>query len=173
RLNEPGPGERHFKVIETASGRMASFARWEFPHAAPAKEEGTSEAVEEGGNMDADSLPVGANVAACLEMFGGLDRMQKKWVDEENMYLMGLLATDPEFQGKGCATMLLRHGLDMADRDGRKAYIEATPAGLPLYKKLGWVVVDEAEIISVNKDTPEDERRWINWVMIREPVAKA
>ncbi|KFY96612.1 hypothetical protein V500_02403 [Pseudogymnoascus sp. VKM F-4518 (FW-2643)] len=171
RLNHPGPGERHFKVIETASGRMASFARWEFPHTPAAAE--ASEAVDEGGSMGADSLPEGANVAACLEMFGGLDRMQKKWVEEENMYLMGLLATDPEFQGKGCGTMLLRHGLELADREGRRAYIEATPAGLPLYKKLGWVVVDEAEIVNASRDTPEDERRWINWIMIRGPVTKA
>ena len=120
--------------------------------------------------MDADALPDGANVEACREMFGGLDAMQNKWVDGENMYLMGLLATDPQFQGKGCATMLLKYGLELADREGRKAYIEATSAGLPLYKKLGWVVVDEAEIVNGSKDMPADERRWINWIMIREPV---
>jgi GNAT superfamily N-acetyltransferase len=169
RLNHPGPGERHFKVVESATSRMASFARWEFPHSAA---EPASAMRDEAGDMDADALPDGANVEACREMFGGLEKMQKKWVDEENMYLMGLLATDPQFQGKGCGTMLLKYGLEKADKEGRKAYIEATPAGLPLYKKLGWVVVDEAEIVNASKDVPDDERRWINWIMIREPIAK-
>ncbi|KFY59451.1 hypothetical protein V497_04261 [Pseudogymnoascus sp. VKM F-4516 (FW-969)] len=169
RLNHPGPGERHFKVIEDATGRMASFARWEFPHS---PEEEKSEMRDEAGDLDADALPKGANVEACKEMFAGLETMQKKWVEEDSMYLMGLLATDPEFQGKGCASMLLKYGLDLADKEGRRAYIEATPAGLPLYKKLGWVIVDEAEIVNGSKDTPEDERRWINWIMIRQPVAK-
>ena len=39
--------------------------------------------------------------------------------------------------------MLIRAGLEDADRLGAKAYVEASPDGLPLYLKFGWRIVDE------------------------------
>lgn len=70
-----------------------------------------------------------------------------------------LLAVHPDFQGMGCGTMLLRHGLELADREGRKTYIESTVAGHPLYLKLGWKDVDLIDV-----------RGKPNWIMIRDPV---
>lgn len=76
-----------------------------------------------------------------------------------------LLCTDPAFQRKGLATMLLRHGTDMADAEGRKTYIEATAKGHPVYLKLGFKDID---VVTV------DLSKWggelgINRTMIREP----
>jgi GNAT superfamily N-acetyltransferase len=56
------------------------------------------------------------------------------------------MATDPAYQRRGLASKLLKHVLEMADRDGKKAYIEATVAGYPVYERLGWKVVDLVEI---------------------------
>ncbi len=42
--------------------------------------------------------------------------------------------------------MLITPGLEAADRAGAKTYIEASPDGLPLYEKCGWVVVDEMRV---------------------------
>jgi GNAT superfamily N-acetyltransferase len=53
-----------------------------------------------------------------------------------------LLATSPAYQGKGAGGILIRWGLDQADKDGVKAYIEATPYALEIYKRYGWKVVD-------------------------------
>lgn len=39
--------------------------------------------------------------------------------------------------------MLLKWGCDMADKDGVSAYLDASKAGAPLYKKFGFV--DESE----------------------------
>lgn len=53
------------------------------------------------------------------------------------------IATLPEYQGKGCASMLLQSGLEKIDAETAKAWLEATPQGQPLYAKFGWKVVDE------------------------------
>lgn len=49
-----------------------------------------------------------------------------------------MLATLPEYQGQGAAGMLLRWGLEQADQMGVEAYVEASPAGLPVYRRFGW-----------------------------------
>ena len=53
------------------------------------------------------------------------------------------IATLPEYQGKGCATALLKAGLAKVDAEDRKAFLEATPQGHGLYIKFGWKDVDE------------------------------
>lgn len=53
------------------------------------------------------------------------------------------IATLPEYQGKGCASMLLQAGLKKVDAESAKAWLEATPQGQTLYAKFGWKVVDE------------------------------
>lgn len=70
-----------------------------------------------------------------------------------------LLVAHPDFQGRGAATQLLRYGLDIADKEGKQTYIEASDAGYPLYAKLGWEVVDLIDIEGS-----------YNRVMIRQPV---
>lgn len=39
------------------------------------------------------------------------------------------LCTSPEYQRKGFATRLLKVGLDRADDEGRRTYIDASPDG--------------------------------------------
>ena len=39
--------------------------------------------------------------------------------------------------------MLIKWGLDLADKDGARAYRESTPAGHPLYRRFGWEDTDE------------------------------
>lgn len=49
-----------------------------------------------------------------------------------------MLATLPEHQDRGAASLLIRWGLDRADRDGLEAYVEASLAGAPVYEHFGW-----------------------------------
>ena len=46
--------------------------------------------------------------------------------------------------------MLIKEGLDAADRDGARTYIEASSKGLPLYLKYGWEPVG-ATVIDMKK----------------------
>lgn len=59
---------------------------------------------------------------------------------------MHLLAVRPDHQGKGLGGRLLTPGLEEADKAGALTYIEASPAGLPVYLNYEWKIVDGFEI---------------------------
>lgn len=52
-----------------------------------------------------------------------------------------IVATLPEHQGKGAAGKLIRWGLERADREGLEAYLEASPAAVPIYEHYGFKTV--------------------------------
>lgn len=60
--------------------------------------------------------------------------------------VLHILVVDPAYQRRGLGSMLIRQGLEAADKAGAQTYIEATPDGLPLYLKFGWEPVDEMVI---------------------------
>lgn len=76
------------------------------------------------------------------------------------------LITDPEYQRRGLGARLLNVGLDLADAEGKKSYIEATSEGHPLYLKLGWRDVDRFDV-DFNKYG--GERPGTTWIMMRDP----
>lgn len=81
------------------------------------------------------------------------------------MIVVDLLATDPDFQRKGLATMLLKHGLAAADAEGRTTYIGATPAGRLVYTKVGFRDIDFLTVdLSKWGGEPVDNR-----MMLRDP----
>ena len=64
--------------------------------------------------------------------------------------VLHILAIDPSLQRKGIGSLLIRHGLDGADRDHAKTYVEASPVGLPLYIQFGWKEIDKV-VVDVGK----------------------
>lgn len=79
------------------------------------------------------------------------------------MYFLGV---HQKYQGKGVGKLLLKHGLSLADAEGRKTYIEATDAGRRLYLKLGW---KEIGLLSVDVQKWGGSRPAINHLMMRDP----
>ena len=54
------------------------------------------------------------------------------------------IGVDPEFQGEGLGTALMRHGIDRAVGDGAPVYLETlTEANVEFYRHLGLEVVGE------------------------------
>ncbi|KAI9743803.1 MAG: hypothetical protein M1818_002537 [Claussenomyces sp. TS43310] len=158
------------KLTDAATGGMVAFARWTVPHtltpeekAARAQKQADDDADDSGG------FPSGANVEACRAFFGALRAMEDKYVVDDDMYVMHLLATHPDYQRRGLARTLLAKFLACADAEGRRAYIEATPAGHALYASLGWRDVDEI-VVDVTKWGGAEP--YVNWVMVREPQKK-
>lgn len=47
---------------------------------------------------------------------------------------------------RGAGSMLVRWGVERAKRDGVPAFLEATPAGAPIYESLGFRQVGQAEL---------------------------
>ncbi|KAE8451410.1 hypothetical protein EG329_004039 [Mollisiaceae sp. DMI_Dod_QoI] len=71
---------------------------------------------------------------------GALRRWRFDYFKERNQpfVYMAILTVVPEAQRRGVGGALLREGLADADRRGLPCFIEASPAGLGLYKKFGW-----------------------------------
>ncbi|CAG8957598.1 hypothetical protein HYFRA_00010464 [Hymenoscyphus fraxineus] len=169
------PHVRGFKIVN-AENEIVAFARWNFPSVSDTRENGEEgegdEAQKEGKKkkQKEDEWPPGANLSLTTAKFGGLDVMRDKWVDPTKDYVCALLAVHPTHQRKSLGKRLLQHVLDLADAEGRRVYIEATDAGYPLYKKLGFEQVDVL---------PIDMRKWgveelgSNIIMIREPLLKS
>lgn len=59
---------------------------------------------------------------------------------------MHILAVRRSHHRRGLGGRLLAVGLAMADEAGRKTFIEASRAGIELYKRYGWELVGEVKV---------------------------
>jgi ribosomal protein S18 acetylase RimI-like enzyme len=89
-----------------------------------------------------------------------MEKIHKVRAPEPHWYLM-VVGVDPEFQGHGLGSALVREGLALADRASQPCYLETSaPRNLALYQRLGFVVLEEA---TLGKGGPKA------WAMRREP----
>lgn len=49
-----------------------------------------------------------------------------------------MIQVDPAYQRQGLGSMLMKNVLELADAEGRKVHLEATPEGYALYRQLGF-----------------------------------
>ena len=84
---------------------------------------------------------------------------------------MEFLVTHPDFQGKGAGTKLLAWGVEQADELAVRMALEATPAGLALYKRFGFVEKDviKSDMKQFGWHQPYDPESAKRVWMIREP----
>jgi ribosomal protein S18 acetylase RimI-like enzyme len=81
----------------------------------------------------------------------------------EPHYYLAVLGVDPESQGRGIGTALMRPILDRCDRDGLPAYLEASSVrSRACYERVGFEVTEEVPL-------PGDGPPF--WSMWREPQA--
>lgn len=75
----------------------------------------------------------------------------------EPHWYLNILGTDPDRQGEGIGTALLRTVLDRSDEDGTPAYLEATsPRNRALYERHGFEVTGEIRL-------PDGPAMWPMW----------
>lgn len=82
-----------------------------------------------------------------------------------------ILVTNPESFGRGAGTRLLSWGVEQADKVGVIMALEATPAGLSLYKRFGFREMDviKADMKQFGWSQPYDPEAAKRVWMIREP----
>lgn len=82
---------------------------------------------------------------------------------------LSLIATNPKYFNQGAAKALILPMLEIADSEGRRTYLEATPTGRPLYEKWGFRVVDVLEF-NLDELTADQHGLYKISIMIREPT---
>ncbi len=95
-------------------------------------------------------IPLQTTPVFCLRLF-----QQKLMIEKPYGWFcltkdLNILAIHPDHQRKGIGSAFIRKGLDDADRDDARTYIEASVAGLPLYLKFGWKEIDKI-VVDVGK----------------------
>jgi len=65
------------------------------------------------------------------------------WKHDRRNASLGMVIVDPAYQGRGIGKRLMR--LALRDVTGRSVMLTATPAGQPLYEKLGFKAIDKVE----------------------------
>ncbi|OZJ04495.1 hypothetical protein BZG36_02668 [Bifiguratus adelaidae] len=127
------PHARFLKVVDAdAEGgkeKIVGYAKYVVPVDGKMKIE----------DVSAITWPEDSDADLCNLFFGQLDNNKKKIMGDRTYIVLELLATLPEYQGKGVGSMLLRWGCEQADRDGLQLYLDASPAGKPLYEKHGFL----------------------------------
>jgi ribosomal protein S18 acetylase RimI-like enzyme len=94
------------------------------------------------------------------KVLGGINAIEKKHPAKPHYYLF-VLGTEPEHQGRGVGTQLMRPVLERCDREGVPAYLESSKEkNLPLYERNGFRVT---EVFQVPNGGPP------LWLMWRDP----
>ena len=63
------------------------------------------------------------------------------------------MAVHPEYGGRGIAKMLLQRALEVPGEAGQDAYLESTPAGHELYKRVGFEDLEVVPLSSIEYRT--------------------
>ena len=75
-------------------------------------------------------------------------------------WFLQAIGVDPQFQGKGYASQLLKPMLDRIDEEGLPCYLETLyEVNVPLYEHFGFRVIDESRI---------PRTTLISWAMLRD-----
>lgn len=94
-----------------------------------------------------------------IRVLRGFGYLESAHPEEPHWYL-ATLGTDPDHQGEGRGSAVMRPVLERCDRDGLPAYLESSKASnIPFYERHGFEVTGEV----VMPDGPRV------WPMLREP----
>jgi len=92
---------------------------------------------------------------------------------ERKHWYLELIATRPEWQGKGAAGKLIRWGLERADEEGTECYLEASPDGKPVYERFGWRERERLVVDLEGRDPcGTGEKEFVEVMMVRDAKTK-
>ena len=84
------------------------------------------------------------------------DALHRAHPSDPHWYLAAL-GTDPQAQGKGVGSALVRSGLERCDRDGENAYLECLEPLVPYYERFGFEITGEIEM---PEEAPDQVSMW-------------
>ena len=150
----------HWKVVDTElepsaddpldnGGRTIAVSVWSMHNV----QTGRGEEDNEEGSVPAekaeeapDFLPPELRLDALGSLLGPLRAAQASIMGKSRRYFkLDQLATHPDHQGRGAATMMLDWGMHKADEEGVVTYLDSTMTGRPIYERRGFEVVKALE----------------------------
>ena len=112
------------------------------------------------------TLPLGSSLPLHLHMRKQMLLSETEHYDRTTDYCNASLATDPAFGGQGLAKWLLGWLCDIADGEGKRVYLDSTPEGAGVYRRMGFEDVGGFVTMIPGSDGGEEEY-WIR-CMVRE-----
>jgi RimJ/RimL family protein N-acetyltransferase len=89
------------------------------------------------------------NIRRLTRVMRQFDKKRKQLMREPHWYLMAI-GVDPDHQGEGHGSALVRAGIRRADRDSNMIYLETeTEQTVAFYERLGFEVLDELTIAEI------------------------
>jgi GNAT superfamily N-acetyltransferase len=163
-IEELADPHAHFLCIYDSSSPDQSpiaFAKWNDADSPP----------QTGDNMP--KWPEGSDAVLADHFFGSLVRKHGEIMRGRRHWYLEILATRPEWQGKGAGGKLLRWGLRKADEEGTETYLEASPDGKPIYEHLGFEEVDRLVVQLEGKgEGVLSEKEFVECFMVRGVTEK-
>lgn len=109
-------------------GTVIAFAKWSHP---VGKDEGYEEAPWR--------WPPGTNMVV-LEAWGRVtEEIQEQAMGSQPCYRLTFMGTDPRYERRGAASMMVHWGLERCRKNGVSGYLESTSGAAPFYEKMGFI----------------------------------
>ncbi|KAI9652989.1 MAG: hypothetical protein M1821_007742 [Bathelium mastoideum] len=149
------PTAHLLKVTDPGTGTIIAVAEW---HRCPARDDDDQPSSNKANNEPSstpkpsgeDPMPTewapGANVRAKEFFIGTFHRTHAEVMRGRAHWLLSVLVTRPEAQGRGAGGMLVRWGVERADEEAWPCYLEASERGKPLYERFGFRGVKSMEM---------------------------
>ncbi|KAI8965119.1 acyl-CoA N-acyltransferase [Daldinia sp. FL1419] len=81
------------------------------------------------------------------DFFSRMEKAHAHVVGDRGHVFLEVLATKEEFRKRGYGSALVKWGTELADQLGLECYLDASPAGKPLYEAHGYVEQDVSTIV--------------------------
>ena len=154
RMTMEDPAIRTVKVVQKADATseddvIIAYGRYQFPSRQRGiEEQPKSKRIQE----QRHPFPAKANESLVDYYIDRINMIHKRLVDERKDFVCQMLATHPDYQGRGAGRLLIQYGIDAAKDFGHSSrtspmiFLEAAPEAYSLYKKFGWRDVDRIDI---------------------------
>ncbi|RSL68788.1 hypothetical protein CEP53_002467 [Fusarium sp. AF-6] len=149
-------------VVDTETESIIAYAHWHSPRGTATV--GTTDLKAPPAALQP---PAGFNAPLRTEFRSCLGELRNRHWQPETQFALTTLATHPKHQGRGCARMLLRWGIEKANRANASIYLDSSPSATGLYSSMGWLELEKV-VIPLDKD--RDSQPYVITAMIRNPT---